>query len=49
MTLHFLRKNFFIHGGQEYEVEAALIDDLNVRREATVIIRVLDRDRNTSL
>ena len=46
MTLHLLRSNFFVHGGQEYEVQAALIDDRTVRNEATVFIRVLDRDRN---
>src|SRR4051794_6224584 len=46
MPLHLMRSNFFQHGGQEYEVQAAVIDDLNVRPEATVFIRVLDRDRN---
>src|SRR5215204_3990358 len=47
MTMNLLRTNFFLHDWQEYEVQAVLIDDRNVRPEATVFIRVRDRDRNT--
>jgi hypothetical protein len=47
MTMSLLRTNFFIHDWQEYEVQAVLLDDRNIRPEATVSIRVRDRDRNT--
>ena len=47
MTMSLLRTNFFIHDWQEYEVQAVLLDDRKIRPEATVSIKVRDRDRNT--